>query len=63
MPIKVVMPQLELYMTEGTIVEWLKQTGDKVIEKEPIVVIETMKAAVELKSKLRHQVQSIITSL
>ena len=50
MPIKVLMPQLELYMTEGTIVEWLKQTGDKVIEKEPIVVIETMKAAVEIEA-------------
>jgi len=50
MPVKVVMPQLELYMTEGTIVEWLKQTGDKVIEKEPIVVIETMKAAVEIEA-------------
>lgn len=50
MPVKVVMPQLELYMTEGTIVEWLKQNGDSVIEKEPIVVIETMKAAVEVEA-------------
>lgn len=50
MPVKVLMPQLELYMTEGTIVEWLKQTGDTVKEKEPIVVIETMKAAVEIEA-------------
>jgi pyruvate/2-oxoglutarate dehydrogenase complex dihydrolipoamide acyltransferase (E2) component len=50
MPVKVLMPQLELYMTEGTIVEWLKQTGDTVKEKEPIVVVETMKAAVEIEA-------------
>ena len=50
MPVNVVMPQLELYMTEGTIVEWLKQNGDRVTKKEPIVVIETMKAAVEVEA-------------
>jgi pyruvate/2-oxoglutarate dehydrogenase complex dihydrolipoamide acyltransferase (E2) component len=50
MPVKVVMPQLELYMTEGTIVEWLKQNGDEVTEKESIIVIETMKAAVEVEA-------------
>jgi pyruvate dehydrogenase E2 component (dihydrolipoamide acetyltransferase) len=44
------MPQLELYMTEGTIVEWLKQNGERVTEKEPIVVIETIKAAVEIEA-------------
>lgn len=50
MAVKVVMPQLEMYMTEGIIVEWLKQNGDRVTEKEPIVIIETMKAAVEIEA-------------
>ena len=50
MPVKVVMPQLEMYMTEGTIVEWLKHNGDRVTEKEPIVIIETMKASIEIEA-------------
>ena len=50
MPVKVVMPQLDLFMTEGTIVEWLKHDGDPVTEKEPVAVIETIKAAVEIEA-------------
>jgi pyruvate/2-oxoglutarate dehydrogenase complex dihydrolipoamide acyltransferase (E2) component len=66
MPVKVVMPQLDLFMTEGTIVEWLKQNGDPVVEKEPIAVIETTKAAVEVEASASgtfHQQQLVGTSV
>jgi pyruvate/2-oxoglutarate dehydrogenase complex dihydrolipoamide acyltransferase (E2) component len=53
-------------MTEGTIVEWLKQNGDPVTEKEPIAVIETIKAAVEVEaptSGIFYQNQLLGTSV
>jgi hypothetical protein len=37
------MPALSSTMTEGKIVSWLKQPGDKVSKGEPIVVVESDK--------------------
>jgi 2-oxoglutarate dehydrogenase E2 component (dihydrolipoamide succinyltransferase) len=31
-------------LSEGTIVQWLKEVGDPVVEDEPIVEVETAKA-------------------
>jgi len=39
----VVMPKLGLTMTEGTIEKWLKQEGDRVDKREPLVEIITEK--------------------
>lgn len=39
----VFMPALSSTMTEGKIVSWLKQPGDKVSKGEPIVVVESDK--------------------
>jgi pyruvate dehydrogenase E2 component (dihydrolipoamide acetyltransferase) len=50
MAITVVMPNLGFIMTEGTIIEWLKRPGDPVSKGEPLLVIESDKANVEVES-------------
>jgi pyruvate/2-oxoglutarate dehydrogenase complex dihydrolipoamide acyltransferase (E2) component len=50
MPVKVAMPQIDLFMAEGTITEWLKQDGETVEAEEPVAIIETSKIVVEVKS-------------
>jgi pyruvate dehydrogenase E2 component (dihydrolipoamide acetyltransferase) len=47
---EVFMPALSSTMTEGKIVSWLKQTGDKVTKGEPIVVVESDKADMDVES-------------
>jgi pyruvate dehydrogenase E2 component (dihydrolipoamide acetyltransferase) len=43
---EVVMPRLSDSMEEGTIVRWLKQDGEQVIQGEPLAEVETDKATV-----------------
>ena len=50
MRVKVKMPKLGLTMTEATIVEWRKAVGDAVAAGEPLLVIETEKAEVEVEA-------------
>jgi pyruvate dehydrogenase E2 component (dihydrolipoamide acetyltransferase) len=40
------MPRLSDSMEEGTIVRWLKQDGDSVVQGEPLAEVETDKATV-----------------
>jgi pyruvate/2-oxoglutarate dehydrogenase complex dihydrolipoamide acyltransferase (E2) component len=51
MPVEVVMPKLGLNMTEGIILEWLKQEGDQVIRGEPLFVVETDKVTSETQAQ------------
>ena len=44
------LPQLGLTMTEGTVVRWLKATGDAVKRGEPLVEIETDKVTTEIEA-------------
>src|SRR5438093_10847476 len=60
MPIEVVLPTLGLTMSEGTIVRWLKRTGEPVAEGEPLVVVETDKAAAEVLSPAAGTVSEIL---
>lgn len=46
----IVMPNLGFDTQEGKLIEWLKQPGDPVSKGEPIAVIESDKANVELES-------------
>ncbi len=46
----VTMPQLGESVTEGTVLQWLKQPGDNVALDEPLCEIETEKVAAELPS-------------
>ncbi len=45
---KIILPTLGLDIEEATIVKWLRKEGDSVVKGEPIVVIETEKAAMEI---------------
>ena len=44
------MPALSSTMTEGKIVEWLKQPGDKVERGESVLVVESDKADMDVES-------------
>ncbi|MFB3854347.1 MAG: 2-oxoglutarate dehydrogenase, E2 component, dihydrolipoamide succinyltransferase [Vicinamibacterales bacterium] len=50
MPTNVVMPQMGESITEGTIVRWMKQVGDKVDRDEPLFEISTDKVDAEIPS-------------
>ncbi|HEX7765293.1 MAG TPA: dihydrolipoamide acetyltransferase family protein [Nitrospira sp.] len=45
-----VMPTLGSDMTEGTLIEWKKKVGDRVVKGEIIAEVETEKAAIEIES-------------
>jgi pyruvate dehydrogenase E2 component (dihydrolipoamide acetyltransferase) len=47
---EVIMPKVDMIMETGTFVEWLKQEGDHVNKGEPLFVITTDKAAIELEA-------------
>ncbi|MXY49264.1 MAG: 2-oxo acid dehydrogenase subunit E2 [Gemmatimonadetes bacterium] len=50
MPYEIVMPRLGWNMEEGTLVEWLKQDGDPIIQGEMVCTIEGDKAAADVES-------------
>jgi 2-oxoglutarate dehydrogenase E2 component (dihydrolipoamide succinyltransferase) len=47
---KIVVPSLGTEITEGVVVEWLKQPGDPVAVGEPVVVIGTPKLNLEVEA-------------
>ena len=48
--VEVLLPQWGMGMSEGTIVEWLKQVGDRVAEDEPIAEVEAAKVEESLEA-------------
>lgn len=50
MPYDVLMPQLGMTMTEGTVVKWLKTPGEAVEKGEFLVIIQTDKVDIEIES-------------
>jgi pyruvate/2-oxoglutarate dehydrogenase complex dihydrolipoamide acyltransferase (E2) component len=50
MRVKVVMPKWGTGMNEGTVIKWLKATGDRIEAGEPLVEIETAKSTQELEA-------------
>jgi pyruvate/2-oxoglutarate dehydrogenase complex dihydrolipoamide acyltransferase (E2) component len=56
----VVMPQMGLTMTEGTLASWLKKVGDPVEEGEPICVVDTDKATTELEAPVSGLITEIL---
>ncbi len=48
--VEVLLPQWGMGMSEGSIVEWLKQVGDHVAEDEPLAEIEAEKVEETLES-------------
>lgn len=47
---EVLLPQWGMGMDEGTVLEWLKKVGDKVIEDEPLAEIEAEKVTETLEA-------------
>ena len=45
MPTPLLIPRLEMAMTEGGLAQWLVEDGAQVAEGDPIYVLETEKAA------------------
>jgi len=43
--VEVRLPQWSMAMLDGDIVKWLKAEGDRVIQGEPLVEVETAKAS------------------
>jgi pyruvate dehydrogenase E2 component (dihydrolipoamide acetyltransferase) len=56
----IVMPQLGLTMTEGTVSEWLKKPGDFVRKNEPVLLITTDKAEMEVESLVEGTLGEIL---
>ena len=50
MATEIMLPQWGMEMQDGTIVKWLKNEGDPVVEGEPLVEIETAKLTSEVES-------------
>lgn len=50
MATEVIMPKVDMVMEEGTFVEWLYKEGDHVEKGQPLFVIMTDKAAIEIES-------------
>ncbi len=50
MATEIIMPKVDMVMETGTFVEWLKQEGEQVNKGDPIFVITTDKAAIEVES-------------
>ena len=48
MPTPIVMPQLGESVVEGTVIEWLKQEGDRVQKDEAVLAISTEKVDAEI---------------
>jgi pyruvate dehydrogenase E2 component (dihydrolipoamide acetyltransferase) len=46
----ILMPKLSFIVTQGTIIEWLKKPGDSITKGEPLLVIESEKATVDVES-------------
>jgi 2-oxoisovalerate dehydrogenase E2 component (dihydrolipoyl transacylase) len=56
------MPDLGEGLTEGEILKWLVSVGDTVTLNQPIVEVETAKAAVEIPAKWAGQITKIMCS-
>lgn len=60
MATKVVLPKWGMGIEEGTVVRWLKATGDRVEKGEPIVEIETAKATQEVEAPVSGTLRQIL---
>ena len=58
--IDVVMPQMGVSVSEGTITKWLKQEGERIAADEPLLEISTDKVDTEVPSPGEGVVQQIL---
>ena len=57
---RVVMPQLGESVHEGTISKWLVKPGDKVVEFEPMLEVDTDKVSAEVPSPVSGVLKEIL---
>jgi pyruvate dehydrogenase E2 component (dihydrolipoamide acetyltransferase) len=50
MATRVIMPKVDMVMETGTFIEWMKQEGDEVEKGDPLFVIMTDKASIEIEA-------------
>ena len=60
MEVEVVMPRLGQEMTKGTIVEWYKKEGDRLDAGEPLFLVDTDKATIDVESEIDGILQKIL---
>src|SRR5207237_686827 len=59
----IVMPQLGLTMTEGSVTTWLKTPGDRVERGEPLFTVETDKVEMEVESTASGYLNSVLVDV
>jgi pyruvate/2-oxoglutarate dehydrogenase complex dihydrolipoamide acyltransferase (E2) component len=59
---EIVMPQLGLSMTEGTVISWLKSVGDRVEKGESLFSVETDKVEMDVESSGAGYVSEILVN-
>ena len=62
MEVEIVMPRLGQEMTEGTIVEWYKKEGDWIEKGEPLFLVETSKATMDVESEVTGILKKILVN-
>jgi 2-oxoisovalerate dehydrogenase E2 component (dihydrolipoyl transacylase) len=60
--VRITMPQLGESVHEGTIAKWLVKPGDKVVEFEPMMEVETDKVATEVPSPVTGILKEILAA-
>src|SRR5579871_1673987 len=60
--IEVVMPQMGVSISEGTVTRWLKNVGDSVVADEPLLEISTDKVDTEVPSPGTGVLQAILVA-
>src|SRR5918998_3472143 len=60
--VDVVMPQMGVSVSEGTITKWLKQPGEEIAADEPLLEISTDKVDTEVPSPAAGVVREILTA-
>jgi pyruvate/2-oxoglutarate dehydrogenase complex dihydrolipoamide acyltransferase (E2) component len=60
---KLVVPSLGTEVTEGIVVEWLKQPGERVASGEPVVVIGTPKLNLEVEAPVAGTIAEILKEI
>ena len=53
-------PKLSATMESATVLRWLKQVGDKIAMGEPLVELETDKAAMEVESPVDATLEAVL---
>ena len=62
MEIEVIMPRLGQEMTKGTIIEWYKKEGDRVDKDEPLFLVDTEKATIDVESEVAGVLRKILVN-